>query len=207
LKTIVVFLTGLPVGAIFGYVIAVYTTGEPFLLEWSTVLMVVSTVIMAIFTAGVWHIEFSNFRRIYNPKLRVHIYPAEQSVYTMAGISHTPCLRFRMALVNPGGVPISLMNDEISLVEANSGKKVKAQSKFVFPEMRPERLYVSQFPWVIKDFCIYEKVVFPEESDVRKTFTEKNWRVHIKLKYEVKSGKIEQIEKVIPWQARKEKTN
>ena len=77
MKTIVTFLTGLLVGVIFGYVIAVHTTGEPFLLEWSTVLMVVFTVIMAIFTAGVWHIEFSKFRRIYNPKLRVHIYPAE----------------------------------------------------------------------------------------------------------------------------------
>jgi len=201
LRTIFIFLVGLLIGIIFGYALAIRIDSELLLLDWSTVLMVVSTVVMAIFTAGVWQIEFSKFKRIYNPKLRVHTYPAIQDVYSKHGILDTPCLRFRMVLVNPGGVPISLMNDKVFLVKANSGEKIDTQSEFIPPETRPERLYVSQFPWVIKDFCIYEKAVFPEKTELRNTFVDEDWEVHVNLEYEVKPGKVEHIKKKIPWQA------
>jgi len=195
-RSFLLFLAGLTAGLIIMYIVSTLLFEHI-----SSILMVVSTVVMAFFTALVWHIELSKFNRIYNPELRVHEYPLTldyRRSQVVEASSH--CLRLRLALVNPGGVPISIMGDRISLIKADSEKHIKTLSEFAPPESRPPGLYVTQFPWVIKDFCIYEKIIYPEELKLRKTFANQDWEVHVQLEYEVEPRKLKKTACKLRWQ-------
>jgi len=171
-------------------------------LDWSTISSIISTIspfLSSCATLAIAIFTFLQYRKVYDPNLRVHSYPPFKETLNLGSQKIIECIQIRAALVNPGGVPITLMTEKIEVVDQETSEKIEVDSRFTQPEWRPERLYVSQLPWVIEKFAIYEKTIYPKDLRISKSFLNRKMMIKIELEYEVKEGKRKTSEICLTW--------
>mgnify|MGYP000421497289 CR=1 FL=1 len=168
--------------------------------DWS-IILALSSLLSSCAALVIAFFTFLQYKKVYDPNLEIHSYPPFKDIQDIRLQKNLEGLRIRVALVNPGGVPITLMTENIEVMDQETNHKIEVNSRFTQPEWRPGGLYVSQLPWVIEKFAIYEKFIYSNSESL----LNKDLKIRMKFGYEVKASKRKTSDVYLTWISQRDK--